>query len=294
MSSSSSSSSSSQPPSSSASDSTGTGTGRAAAGSFPRKKLRNGKKNPKYIDLCDEDAGMAGQKFACLSFVSPEKILKQREIYCFEAFVKQWDMAKSMEKFNDFLQFLSFKYKLPIEPVIADMHDFVREEEEKIKANCLDDDFKTFMEKNEERLTAEFQKKHNFQTSVRGIKVRGVFGTQEEAEMQCKRLRDKDPNHDIYVGPMGIWIPFDPDAYKTGRVEFLEEELNQLHKEKLKNEVEAKNSFDKRVRDAKRKAIEDNIKLAEKSGNTLTQTIDEEGNLSGVLEKVDFESRDVA
>ena len=272
----------------------GGGGGGGGGGAFPRKRLKSGKKNPKYIDLCDEDAGIAGQKFACLSFVSPDKILKQRELYCFEAFVKQWEMAKAMEKFNDFLQFLSFKYKLQIDTVLADMHDFVQEEQEKIKEKSLDDDFKTFMEKNEDRLTTEFQKKHKFQTSVRGIKVRGVYGNQDEAEMQCKRLRESDPNHDIYVGPVGVWIPFDPDAYKTGRVEFLEEELNQLHKEKMKNEAQAKESFEKRVRDAKRRAIEENIKLAEKSGNTLTQTIDEDGNLSGVAETVDFESRDVA
>ena len=36
------------------------------------------KEDPKYIDLLDEDLPLAGQKFACLSFVSPEKILKQR------------------------------------------------------------------------------------------------------------------------------------------------------------------------------------------------------------------------
>ena len=62
------------------------------------------------------------------------------------------------------------------------------------------------------------------------------------------------------------------DAYKTGRIEFLEEELNELHKQKLENEAKAKNEFDARVKESKRKAIEDNIKKANESGNTLTQT----------------------
>ena len=39
--------------------------------------LPNGVKNPKYIDLLDEDKDVAGQKFVCVSFVSPEKILKR-------------------------------------------------------------------------------------------------------------------------------------------------------------------------------------------------------------------------
>jgi len=112
--------------------------------------------------------------------------------------------------------------------------------------------------------------------------------------MRCKKLRETDPNHDIFVGPVGIWIPWDPDAYKTGRVEFMEEELNQLHSEKLKNEERAKQAFDQRVKEAKKKAIMENIELAKKSGNVLTQTIDEEGNLIGVKERVNFEEREAA
>ena len=56
---------------------------------FERKNLENGKPNPKYIDLCDEDTPIAGQKFACMSFISPEKILKKRELFMFEHFLKQ-------------------------------------------------------------------------------------------------------------------------------------------------------------------------------------------------------------
>ena len=112
--------------------------------------------------------------------------------------------------------------------------------------------------------------------------------------MHCKKLREKDPNHDIFVAPVGVWLPWDPNAYKTGRVEFMEEELNQLYQEKLKNEAKAKDEFDKRIKDTKQKAIEDNIKKAEKSGNVLTQTINEDGKLVGVRETVDFASREVA
>jgi K+-transporting ATPase c subunit len=95
-------------------------------------------------------------------------------------------------------------------------------------------------------------------------------------------LREIDPNHDIMVGPVGMWMPWEPEAYKTGRVEYLEEELNQLMHEKNKNESNAKTAFEQRVKETKQKAIEENIKNAEKSGNALTQTIDEQGNLIGV------------
>ena len=222
---------------------------------FERKNLKNGEKNPKYIDLCDEDPPLAGQKFACLSFVSPEKILKKRETYLFDHFVKQWDMSKSMEKYFEFLHFISYKYNLNVENTIADFNDFIKEEEVKIKAGSVEDDFKTYIDKNEERLNLQFQKDHAFQTSTRGLKVRGVFASQEEAEMRCKKVREADPNHDIFVGPVGIWVPFDPDAYKTGKVEFMEEELNQLHAEKIKNEALAKQEFENRIRETKRRRL---------------------------------------
>ena len=261
---------------------------------FERKNLPNGDKNPKYVDLLDEDDAVAGQKFACMSFISPEKVLKKRETFLFDQFVTQWDLSKSMSKFSDFINFISYKYNLKLEDVISDFNDFTKEEEEKMKSMTVNDDYANFLDKNEDRLTEKFLKDNAFQTSTRGLKIRGVFATQEEAEMRCKKLREVDPNHDIYVGPVGIWIPWDPDAYKTGRVEFMEDELNQLHQEKVKNEAKAKEEFDRRIKETKRKAIEENIKLAKKSGNVLTQTMDENGNLIGVKETVDFESREVA
>jgi len=95
-------------------------------------------------------------------------------------------------------------------------------------------------------------------------------------------LREIDPNHDVFVGPVGTWLPWDPEAYKTGRVEYMEEELNQLMHEKKNNEANAKTAFEQRVKETKQKAIEDNIKKATNTGNPLTQTIDDKGNLIGV------------
>jgi hypothetical protein len=77
-------------------------------------------------------------------------------------------------------------------------------------------------------------------------------------------------------------MPWEPDAYKTGRVEYLEEELNQLMSQKKMNEDSAKEYFNKRVVDSKQKAIEENKRKAQETGNKLTQCIDKEGNLKGV------------
>jgi hypothetical protein len=259
---------------------------------FERKNLNDGSVNPKYIDVCDEDQPLAGQKFACMSFISPENILKKRELFLFDQFLNDWDFTKSMQKFTDFLQFVSYKYNLNVEKLLNDFNEFTKEEENKLKASGVEDDYKNFLDKREDALNEQFNRENKFQTSVRGLKVRGVYASQEEAELRCKKLREYDPNHDIYVGPVGMWIPWDPNAYKTGRMEFMEEELNQLHQEKIKNEEKAKQEFERRVKETKKKAIEENIKLAEKSNNVLTQTMDDDGNLVGVRETVDFDSRE--
>jgi hypothetical protein len=247
------------------------------------------KETKKYVDLLDEDQPISGQKFACISFISPENIVKQKEMFMFEQFLKNYDYIQSMEKFQGFMQFISYKYKLNNDNLMSDLEEFVKDERGTLMSNTLEDQFKNFIDKNEEKLEGEFSRLHHFQTSTRGIKVRGVFSSQEEAEMRCKMLREIDPNHDVYVGPIGMWMPWEPEAYKTGRVEYLEEELNKLMHEKFDNEKGAKLEFEKRVREAKEKALEENKEKADKTGNVLTQTMNKDGKLVNVRE-VDYDA----
>ena len=252
--------------------------------------LPDGSNNPKYVDLLQEDRPIAGQKFCCISFVSPEKILKDRDHFLFSKFVQQWGFSKPVEVYSKFLAFVSYKYKLDMETLSQDLKDFISNMKDELQDTNISDDYKTFLDNKEEQLNGEFESANEFKTSTRGIKIRGSFPTQEEAEMRSKLLRESDPDHDIFVGPVGTWMPWDPEAYKTGRVEYLESELNQLMTEKKENEMKAKEDFDGRIREAREKAIRENIQKAMDSGNKLTQTIDEDGNLVGVTGSSTLES----
>ena len=258
------------------------------------KKNPDGSTNINYVDLLEEDKPISGQKFCCVSFISPENILKQKNHFFFEEFLKHYDFSKSVQKFTQFLNFLSFKYSFDFDNVMKDFQEYMKSEKETFSNNSIRDEYKNFLDANEERLEKEFNIAHDFQTSVRGFKNRGNYSTQEEAELRAKLLREVDPNHDIYVGPVGMWMPWEPEAYKTGRVEYLEDELNQLMSEKNKNEAQAKQEFEKRVLDAKKKAIEENKKIAKKTGNKLTQNINEQGQLVGVNNTIEnaFNSKD--
>ena len=116
---------------------------------------------------------MKRKKFACLSFLSPEEILQKKEIFYFEEFLKNWDFAKSMNKFTQFLGYLSYKYKsLNLEKLTKDFDEFVVSEKNNLYDISLHDEYKTFLEKQEESLEKKFNQLNNFQTSVRGLKIR--------------------------------------------------------------------------------------------------------------------------
>ena len=242
------------------------------------------------IDLLDEDKPLAEQKFACLSFISPEKVIKSKDKFIFEKFVEQFNFIKNAENLTKFANFISYKYEIDTDKLMNDLKEFSFAEETVLKSS-VSDDFDTFIDNKGDEITAEYSKMHNFQTCVRGLKVRGVFPTQEEAELRCKMLRQVDPNHDVYVGPVGLWVPFHPEAYKTGRVEYLEKELNQLMHEKERNETEARTHFETRVKGAKLEASSKNMKKASETGNRLTQTINEKGELVGTEDSSSVEKK---
>ena len=237
-----------------------------------------------FVDLLEEDKPIAQQKFVCVSFVSPENIITSKQEYMFNHFVKSWDLLKSMEKYAKFTAFLAYKYNLDPAEVNNDVAEFCKDESAALNeaSHSISQDYKTFLEKHGDKLEEQYNEDHNFQTSVRGLKVRGVFPTQSEAEMRAKLLRGVDPYFDVFVGPVGVWMPWDPDAYKTGRVEFLEDELNKLMHKKRDNEEAAKDYFDERVKEQKKKAIEENRAKAAETGNKLSQTLNENGELVGI------------
>jgi hypothetical protein len=245
-------------------------------------KHNDGSENKKYIDVLDEDRHLNGQNFVCLSFVSPENILKQKEKFFFNEFIKGYDKETSIKRFFNFLNYLSHIYELDMEDMTKEFNTFLKEEDKNIFNNELTEEYKNFLDKNEDKLQELFDQENQFQTSVRGLKVRGVFEDIDEAKLRAESLRESDPYNQIYVGEVGKWMPWEPVYYKTGQVEYLEPELNQLMHEKAKSEKEAKQKFDQRVTDAKKSAIEDNIKRAEESGNVLTQNVNEDGELVSV------------
>ena len=130
---------------------------------FERKKSPNGTVNAKYIDLLDEDKPIAGQKFTCVSFIAPEKLLKQKNLFFFQEFLKHWDFTKSVQKFTQFINFISFKYNMNFDNLMEDFTEFTKSEEEELTYSKISDDWKNFLDAKEDDLEKTFNEQVDFQ-----------------------------------------------------------------------------------------------------------------------------------
>jgi hypothetical protein len=91
---------------------------------------------------------------------------------------------------------------------------------------------------------------------IRGVKIRGVFSTLEEASKQAKKLQEVDPAFHVFVGEVGKWLPWDPEPDSVKDQIYREEELQKLMKGYLENQEKAKQVEQQR----KQQMVEDAVK----------------------------------
>jgi hypothetical protein len=230
-------------------------------------------------DFLEEDAEIPGQKFCLLSFLSPEKVLANKDAYFFSQFVKDYEVQYKTKKLEGFLvdmvrgvnskleeeavkfekqdlsgaALLCRSSQIKIENVLADLEGYVRKNLKEVTATKISEDYDDFMYKNKTKLEDEFYAKNNFRTTVRGLKVRGVYSSQQEAIARSKKLQRSDPIHNIFVGEIGKWLPWDPSPNDVAEQEYAEEQLNTLMKKYKENE-EAREEFYQKQRKEGRQA----------------------------------------
>ena len=77
---------------------------------------------------------------------------------------------------------------------------------------------------------------------ILGIKVRGVFETYDDAKTRAEQLQKQDKHHNIFVGEIGKWLPFNVDIASMETEDdpvYREQALNQYmkaYKDSLKEE----------------------------------------------------------
>jgi hypothetical protein len=189
------------------------------------------------IDYLDEDPEIPTQRYAIISFISPEKVIKQRAEFFNEKFIEWLDYEwkiKGMEQYN---AFLAKKYALKVEDLFNDLEEFTKIHNEEVKKTDVHEQYQVFLLKNEKDLDAQFTEKVEFRTNVRGVKVRRVFASLEEAQTMAKVLQRRYPRDNLYIGKVGCWLPWDPSEHVMPEVEYAEQELNELMRKYKENEV---------------------------------------------------------
>ena len=115
--------------------------------------------------------------------------------------------------------------------------------------------------------------------TIRGIKIRGVYGTEQEARSQAAELQKRDTLHNIYVAPVGRWLPWDDDPSKAQDEEYAEGELNRIMKGLKENQAKSKMLHEQRKNDLIEKTLKEQQKRKEKlSSKDNDSELDEMSN----------------
>ena len=118
--------------------------------------------------------------------------------------------------------------------------------------------YDTWLYSREDDLKEEFNKITDYQTSTRGVKVRGTYDTLKEAQIRAKILQKRDPNFHVYVGQVGYWLPWDPSPDSITDQEYNEGQLNQLMSKYNENCSSRDDFYEKDKIEKMRKVREEN------------------------------------
>jgi hypothetical protein len=205
------------------------------------------------IDYLDEDPEIPTQKYCIVSFLSPEKVIQDKQRFFFSKFIEFMNYDWKVKGLEHFMAFVSKKYNLKIDNLFADAQEFTKVRDAEIKATDLEEQYQVFLLKHEKELQEAYDNKVEFRTNVRGVKVRRAFATVEEAQVMAKVFQRKYPKDNIYIGKVGAWLPWDPSEHLMPEVEYAEKELNELMRKYKENEAN-KEIFFAEEREAKIKA----------------------------------------
>ena len=191
-------------------------------------------------DFLEVDPKIPGQNFVCLSFVSPEKVLKQKEVYFTTKFLEHFFNSDDQYTKDTREKLMDGSMKFDYETIKTFYEDW-----KYTRNNVLDE---------------EFYKMNDYRTTIRGLKVRGVYDTHKEANVRAQVLRRKDPTFNVFVGQVGYWLPWDPECEQVPEQEYQEEMLNDLVK-KYKDNLESKDDMYEKLKDERIKKAKEEVKL---------------------------------
>lgn len=201
------------------------------------------------VDRLKEDQPVPGQDYVCISFLSPEKVLVNKEQWYFYQY-HQHVIREYNRILNEFLAKIvdaADDDTVPLASVV-DLQKRMRRvfNYNEVVYPSWKERYADYEFKEGGRLQKEFDSQNNFQTSVRGVKVRGVFNNLEDARTRATALQRMDNAHDVFVGQVGYWLPWHPESNKmdNSKVQYLNDDLNTLMSEYQNSQDRSKQHFE--------------------------------------------------
>ena len=218
-------------------------------------------------DFLEVDTPVPGQNYVCLSFVSPEKVLNQKDKFIFYHYQK-FRLDRYNKMFSEaFATMVSENEDGMVElSRLMDMRKSMDTlfKEDEMSFEEFKEKFEDFLFRDEEDISKRFDEQNEFRTSVRGLKVRGVYDTRREADLRAKILQRKDQSFDVFVGQVGYWLPWDPDGNKLEDQEYLNNDLNNLVKGYKSNEAKKDMFYQEQKAERKKEAMSTSERLRRK------------------------------
>lgn len=183
-----------------------------------------------------EDQPLRGQSFACLSFLSPERILTSATLV--DVFAGFSELREDVKAVLDALSLrnASNDRLFALLQELRKSHDFLFEVE------ALRYHYEQFLADRQAELEREFYESNEHQTCSRCVKVRGVYDTLHDAKVRAQQIRQVDDKFDIYIAQVGLWCPLGGE--KDDDAETHMNTLAKAHHDLLAKEHE---SFDARL-----------------------------------------------
>ena len=200
-------------------------------------------------DFLEVDDPIGGQQFVCLSFVSPEDVIQNKEAFKTAKFLQSYAKDKGMKFEEVYEDYLGFQYKF------------------------------------QDEIQRDYDKENKGQTNIRGVKVRGVYSTKEEAESRAKKLHRIDSSFHVFIGQVGYWLPWNPCADKIEDEQFLDSGLNELMEKYKENNINKDLMYEEQKREKMKAALEE-VLAAKKKQKEEEEEAKKLEDKESILEKV--------
>ena len=106
--------------------------------------------------------------------------------------------------------------------------------------------------------------------TARGFKIRGVYATEEQAKKRCEDIRKFDKYHNVFIGPVGKWLPWDDDSSKVEESVYAEPKLNDMMKAYKDSQEKAMEYNEERKMKAHAEATKKKKQMAKEQANEKT------------------------